>query len=126
MSFFCFCLNRLKIVWLSFICHTAGRLRPESEAQLNSLWRQYCPFSSLTAGVLIHPVEALCILDGDVEFLPQLFKRLIRRQVQPIETLGGESKDNHHIKIMQFGHSQFLGDTPGLILLPKKDFPQID
>ncbi|KAF3832608.1 hypothetical protein F7725_026273 [Dissostichus mawsoni] len=29
---------------------------------------------------LIHPVEALCVLDGDVKFLPQLLKRLIGRQ----------------------------------------------
>lgn len=88
--------TKVRAVWLSFICHTAGRLTPESDARLVSLINfltTSCSnnqYSSVTAQALINPVEALCILDGDVKFLPQLLKRLIRRQVQSIEALRGE------------------------------------
>lgn len=39
----------------------------------------------VTAGRLIHPIKALCIFNGNMQLVPQLFKRFIRRQVQTIE-----------------------------------------
>lgn len=36
---------------------------------------------------LIHPVEALCVLDGDVKFLPQFLKGFVRGKVQSIEAV---------------------------------------
>lgn len=39
----------------------------------------------VTAERLIHPIKALCIFNGNMQLVPQLFKRFIRRQVQTIE-----------------------------------------
>lgn len=55
-----------------------------------------CHFSSSTPPTLIHPVKALCILNGDVQFLPQLLKRLIGREIQPVEA---EEKETIKVEI---------------------------
>lgn len=39
----------------------------------------------VAADRLIHPIEALCIFNGNMQLVPQLLKRFIRRQVQAIE-----------------------------------------
>lgn len=42
----------------------------------------------VAADRLIHPIKALCIFNGDMQLVPQLLKRFIRRQVQTIEAFG--------------------------------------
>lgn len=44
--------------------------------------------------MLIHPIKALRIFNGDGELLPQFLERFIRRKVQPVEALqkGSETK----------------------------------
>lgn len=48
---------------------------------------------------LIHPIKALCILNGNMQFLPQLLERLIRWQVQAIEAFKKKSMDKRGITI---------------------------
>lgn len=86
VSFLCMCPCRVKVVWLSFNRLTTGSLRLNS-AQLNSLsWKSW-QSRSFAEEALIHPVEALRILNGNVKFFPQLLERFIWRQIQAIEAV---------------------------------------
>lgn len=87
------CLSRVKSVHLS---------HDWQDKYLHSLFLSPAHFNTQ---VLIHPIEALCILNGNVKFLPQFLKRFIWRQVQSIEALEGESKDKEHTKGKHWSHS---------------------
>lgn len=86
VSFLCTCRYRVKVVWLSFNRLTTGSLRLNS-AQLNSLSWKSCQSRSPAEEALIHPVEALRILNGNVKFFPQLLERFVWRQIQSIEAV---------------------------------------
>lgn len=81
-------------------CVTVLRMSPSwqlKSAEPVSPWWKWWESNSSTAEALIHPVKALCILNGNVKFLPQFLKRFIGRQVQSIKALGRDSKDNEEI-----------------------------
>lgn len=40
----------------------------------------------LAGAVLVDPLEALCVLNGHQELLSQVFKWLVGRQIQAVET----------------------------------------
>lgn len=43
---------------------------------------------------LVDAVEALSVLDGDVQLLSELLERLVRRQVQTVKAEAGTEEDN--------------------------------
>lgn len=64
---------------------------------------------------LIHPIKALCILNGNMQFLPQLLERLIRWQVQAIEAFKKKSMDKRGITIQIKYTGSFENLQVGLI-----------
>lgn len=76
---------------------SSGRFRPHSPSLL-SFTTVMSKIQRIKAGGLIHSIEALCILDGDMQFLPQLLERFIRRQVQTIEAFRNEKDIRMQIK----------------------------
>lgn len=55
-------------------------------AKLSLSWKS-CQSRSPAEEALIHPVEALRILNGNVKFFPQLLERFVWRQIQSIEAV---------------------------------------